>query len=55
MMECRAIAVDRDGMTSIPGVFAAGEAVTRDGILGNAARGGRNAAEAIDRHLSAKR
>ena len=49
------IAVDQDGMTSIPGVFAAGEAVTRAGILGNAVRGGREAAAAIDRYLAAKR
>ncbi|MBI5686544.1 MAG: NAD(P)-dependent oxidoreductase [Verrucomicrobia bacterium] len=49
------IAVDQDGMTSIAGVFAAGEAVTRAGILGNAVRGGREAAAAIDRYLTAKR
>ena len=49
------IAVDADGMTSIPGVFAAGEAVTRAGILGDAVRGGREAAAAMDRYLAAKR
>lgn len=55
LTEMGTIAVDQDGMTSIPGVFAAGEAVTRAGILGNAVRGGREAAAAIDRYLAAKR
>jgi glutamate synthase (NADPH) small chain len=49
------IAVDANGMTSLPGVFAAGEAVTPAGLLSVAVVGGRNAAAAIDRYLAAKR
>ena len=49
------IAVDANGMTDIPGVFAAGEAVTPAGLLAVAVCGGRDAAAAIDRYLAGKR
>ncbi len=49
------IAVDPNGMTSIPGVFSAGEAVTPAGVLSVAVCGGREAAAAIDRYLTSKR
>ena len=48
------IAVDEDGMTSLPGVFAGGDIVRGASLVVWAVKDGQDAALAIDQHLRAK-
>jgi glutamate synthase (NADPH/NADH) small chain len=48
-------AVDDNGMTNIPGIFAGGDCVNGADLVVTAVRAGRSAAASMDRYLSAKR
>lgn len=48
------IIVDKNEMTSVPGVFAGGDSVRGPSLVVHAVRDGRKAAEGIDRYLSAR-
>jgi len=52
--EAENIVVDETMMTSTPGVFAAGDAVTGPSLVVRAIHSGRQAAESVDRFLSAE-
>jgi glutamate synthase (NADPH/NADH) small chain len=47
------VIVDKNQMTSVPGVFAGGDSVRGPSLVVHAVRDGRKAAEGIDRYLSA--
>jgi glutamate synthase (NADPH/NADH) small chain len=48
-------AVDDNGMTNLPGIFAGGDCVNGADLVVTAVRAGRNAAASIDRYLESKR
>ncbi len=48
------VVVDKNEMTSVPGVFAGGDSVRGPSLVVHAVRDGRKAAEGIHRYLSAK-
>jgi glutamate synthase (NADPH/NADH) small chain len=47
------IIIDKNEMTSVPGVFAGGDSVRGPSLVVHAVRDGRKAAAGIDRYLSA--
>ena len=49
-----AFRVDRNQMTSEPGVFAGGDSVRGPSLVVHAVRDGRKAAQGIDRYLAAR-